>query len=492
MINKKSSLLVAFMALVNLVWFPEARALPPPISTPASGDELEESSGVFGFLNGANRSQALLGDMWGLRKSLSNYGITLGIQDIEEYLGNTMGGARQGLFGYDGITQVVLQMDTNRGFGHYGGLFNASFLNTRGGLGIENNNIMALQTISGIQAESTTRLWELWYDQKFLEEDRLDVKIGQQSLDQEYMVSSNALYFVNTMFGWATLPSYNMPGGGPAYPLASLGARISARPIDGVQLLAGVYNGAPAKQYLDNAQLNNLHGMQFGLGQGTLSIVEAQFSYPSLGSMVSPGQKQPLGWTYKIGAWYNSLPFADMQYDSAGMVMGGGECANSASNCQPQMHKGNYAIYGVADQLIWRSETDPNRTLSLFGRVMGAPQQDRNTISMSANAGLLMRSPFKNRAADTFGLGFGYAQVSSSFANATRDAYMFSGTSGPIPTSEWMSELTYQYQVKPWFVLQPDIQYIYNPGAGIPNPNSPTGNRVANELVAGVRAIFNF
>ena len=69
---------------------------------------------------------------------------------------------------------------------------------------------------------------------------------------------------------------------------------------------------------------------------------------------------------------------------------------------------------------------------------------------------------------------------------------MVSGTSGPIPTNEWMGELTYQYQVKPWFVLQPDIQYIYNPGAGIPNPNSPTGARVPNALVAGVRAIFNF
>ena len=82
--------------------------------------------------------------------------------------------------------------------------------------------------------------------------------------------------------------------------------------------------------------------------------------------------------------------------------------------------------------------------------------------------------------------------MSSSYANATRDAYMYSGTSGPIPTNEWMSELTYQYQVKPWFVLQPDIQYIYNPGAGIPNPNSLTGARIQNELVAGVRAIFNF
>ena len=43
------------------------------------------------------------------------------------------------------------------------------------------------------------------------------------------MVSQNALYFVNTMFGWPMLPSADMPGGGPAYPLSALGvARAGA------------------------------------------------------------------------------------------------------------------------------------------------------------------------------------------------------------------------------------------------------------------------
>ena len=102
-----------------------------------------------------------------------------------------------------------------------------------------------MQTASGIEADRATRLWELWYDQKFLEEDRLDIKIGQQSLDQEFMVSQNASYFVNTMFGWPMLPSADLPGGGPAYPLSALGVRLKARPIDPLTFLAGVFNGSP-------------------------------------------------------------------------------------------------------------------------------------------------------------------------------------------------------------------------------------------------------
>ena len=58
--------------------------------------------------------------------------------------------------------------------------------------------------------------------------DQVDIKVGQQSLDQEFMVTQNGSYFVNTMFGWPMLPSADMPGGGPAYPLSALGVRARA------------------------------------------------------------------------------------------------------------------------------------------------------------------------------------------------------------------------------------------------------------------------
>jgi porin len=40
--------------------------------------------------------------------------------------------------------------------------------------------------------------------------------------------------------------------------------------------------------------------------------------------------------------------------------------------------------------------------------------------------------------------------------------------------------------VRPWWQIQPDIQYIFNPGGGIANPDNPDA-RVKNELVLGVR-----
>jgi porin len=51
--------------------------------------------------------------------------------------------------------------------------------------------------------------------------------------------------------------------------------------------------------------------------------------------------------------------------------------------------------------------------------------------------------------------------------------------------------LTYQYQVTPWWILQPDFQYVFNPGAGVANPNAP-GERVQDEAVFGLRTIITF
>jgi porin len=52
-------------------------------------------------------------------------------------------------------------------------------------------------------------------------------------------------------------------------------------------------------------------------------------------------------------------------------------------------------------------------------------------------------------------------------------------------------ELTYQIQLMPGWQVQPDLQYIINPGGGIPNPLLPP-NRIKNALIGGVRTTINF
>lgn len=462
-------------------------AAPPPVEVPTEEtlQPAPEVTGPFAFLNNLGRSNYLLGDMWGFRPLLAQYGISFALSETSEVLGNVTGGVRTGA-AYDGLTQMLLQLDTNRAFGWQGGLFNVSALQIHGD-NLSASNLLTLQTASGIEADRATRLWELWYQQSFLEEDRLDIKIGEQSLDQDFMTSQNAAYFVNTMFGWATVPSYDLPGGGPAYPLAALGARARLRPNDALTFMVGAFNGNPApRSSIADPQIANQSGLSFPLNGGLLLIAEMQYAYPAIGAMRYADQPEPLPRRYKLGVWFDTADFPDQQYDNTGLSL-----ANPASNGLPLNHHGDFGAYAVADQVVWVDPIDAGHTISLFARVLGAPQADRNLITFSMNAGVVIRQPLPGRADDTFGVGMGYARVSAAAAGLDRMTAAYAGSPTPVRGGETFIEVTYQYQATPWWQLQPDLQYVFNPGGGLANPNLPT-QRIGNELVLGLRTNILF
>ena len=154
----------------------------------------------------------LFGDLGGLRPSLAKYGITLTLQEQSEVLGNVTGGTRQG-FEYDGLTTATVQMDTQAAFGWQGGQFNVSALRDPRAR-LERRQSADPQLASGIEADPATRLWELWYQQKFFN-DKVDVRFGQMSIDQEFVITKNGSYSINTSFGFPQLPATDLPGGRP-------------------------------------------------------------------------------------------------------------------------------------------------------------------------------------------------------------------------------------------------------------------------------------
>lgn len=485
--------LAAVVVTVVVVSPTAAPAAPPTIQIPAE-DAFPPSpggapgGGAFDFARNLSRSSYLFGDMWGLRSALAKYGISFALQETSEVLGNVSGGARRGA-AYDGLTQMALQLDTARAFGWYGGTVNVSALQLHGS-NVSSSNLLTLQTASGIQADRATRLWEWWFQQKLLEEDRLDIKVGQQSLDQEFMVNPNGAYLMNTMFGWAMVPSADLPGGGPAYPLSALGIRARYRPTDSLTLLTGIFNGSPSPSggvcCSGDPQRQNPSGTRFPLNGGALVIAEAQYAFPSLGTMLYANEVQPLSRVYKVGAWFDSQNFADQRFDNTGLSL-----ANPAGNGVPRSHHGNYGVYATMDQMLWVDPTESDRNVNVFARVLWAPQADRNLVSFSLNAGLTFHEPFPHRDNDTVSIGMGYAKVSSVTSGLDKDTAAYTGAFVPARGGETYLELTYQYQATPWWQLQPDLQYVFNPGGGIGNPNAPE-KRVENELILGMRTTILF
>ena len=423
----------------------------------------------------------LLGDMGGLRPWLGNYGVTVGLQETSEYLNNLSGGTRRG-GAYDGLTQFGIGVDTQKAFGLPGGIFNVSGLQIHG-TNLSSRDLHTLQYASGIEADATTRLWELWYQQSLLG-GKVDVKVGQQSLDQEFMVSQYAATFMNATFGWSVLPSVDLPAGGPAYPLSSLGARLRVMPSDNWTVLAGVFDGNPAGDGLGDPQKLNAHGTNFNLHDSALFIGEVQYALNPAPSDPAGAKPSGLPGTYKLGFWYNTQQFPDQGFDTNGLSL-----ANPASNGIAQSHRGDYSFYAVAEQMVWRPSADSPRSIGVFARVMGAPG-DRNLVDLGINAGVTLKAPFKSRDNDVVGLAVGYAQIGSHAQDFANTSAIY--TPGyPSRSAETIVEATYQYQVTPWWQLQADIQYAFRPAGGIPNPENPS-QRVGSEAIVGLRTNITF
>ena len=409
-------------------------------------------------------------------------GVTVGAQETSEDLGNVTGGVHRG-FDYDGLTLLSLGVDTGKAFGWAGGTFNVSAEQIHG-RSLSQDNLDTLQTASGIEATRSTRVWELWFQQS-VADGRLDIKIGQQSLDQEFMLSSGSGLYLNTSMGWPLVPSFDQYAGGPAYPLSSLGVRVRAQPTAAVTVLAGVFDDNPAGgPFDDDAQVRGAaqSGTAFNLNTGALWIGEVQWAVnqPVTGDMV-PSGAAPAGLPglYKLGAWWDTAGFPDQRFAADGLSL-----ASPDSRGVPGKDKGNWSIYAVADQVVWRPDPQGSKSVDVFLRVMVAPP-DRNLVSFSANGGINLKAPFASRPADTVGLGYGVGQVSRAAAALDTEA------GNPARTVETFVEATYQMQVANWWVVQPDLQYVLHPGGGIANPGDP-GHEIGNELVVGARTAITF
>jgi porin len=100
------------------------------------------------------------------------------------------------------------------------------------------------------------------------------------------------------------------------------------------------------------------------------------------------------------------------------------------------------------------------------------------------------KAPFATREHDVFGLGVAYLGISPAARRLSNDIVFFTGHGSPYRSNETVLEATYLYQVTPWWALQPDAQFVINPGAGIPSAVSAVP--LKNAFLLGVRATVQF
>jgi porin len=437
-----------------------------------AGEPAAAEDGVF-------EREWLTGDWGGLRRKWPDAGIDLGLTDVAETLSNPTGGIRQ-LTIYQGLLTLSLNLDLER-LAHWPG---ASFY-TDGylisGRGLSRNAIGNLLAVSNIEALPSTRLLDLWLQQELIG-GQASLRIGQIALDDEFYVSQYSAMFINSTFGCPDLLSTDLPSGGPCYPFATPGSRLRFAPTTDLTLSAAAFNGNPAPPGPGDPQVRNSSGTNFLIGQGgflTIAELACAFDEEPISSLRLSD--------VKLGGWYLTADFPDLRRDRLGHSL-----ADPISTGIPALHQGNYGLYLLIDKMLWRRPDTATQGLAAFLRIGYAPP-DRNLISLEVDAGLTFKGLLAGRELDLLGVAASYGRIGNAIRRLDRDAVLFTGIGRPIHDYEAVLEVTYQARIAPWWLLQPDLQFVFHPGGHTAAPfPAPMNRPIPNALVLGVRSSITF
>ncbi|BAT60066.1 porin B precursor [Variibacter gotjawalensis] len=411
------------------------------------------------------------------RKWLAERGFTYGGIYTGETMSNLAGGLKRGTV-YQGKGEGFIGLDFDK-FTNWRGLsFFANAFQINGTGGISRNLVGNIQTISNIEALSTTRLSEMWFEQKFFN-DTMTIRAGQLVSDTEFFYSKVSEFFPTS--DWPAITAVNWPSGGPAYPLSTPGVRIKIDPNPNLSWLTAVFNGDPAGPGPLDPEIKNSHGINFRMNDAPVVISELIYRY-------NQGKDDKgLSGNIKLGAWYHSGQFDSQRFASDGRLL-----ADPTSTGVAKRLRGNQGIYTVVEQQLYRPQGgDADSGINTFLRASVNPS-DRNLIAAYLDGGIVFSGFIPGRPNDKFGASFLYSKFSGQAAAYDRDFGFYTGQIVPVHSSELSFELAYMIQMKPWWTLQPDFQYVIRP-SGIPTNNyEPSIGPLKNASIFTIRSVMKY
>lgn len=393
---------------------------------------------------GVTEDVAFRMDVGGTRAALATAGIGIGGAYGGEYFYNWGGFKEDGE--YFGALHLYMNADMKE-LGLWDGLCFYMDGYQFHGVSITAADVGSLKPVSNFEATPTTRLFEIWFEQHMFN-DMVSVKIGQIAVDTEFMLSEGGSHFINATWGWPSISASNLPGGGPAYPLSSPAVRVAVGPNDQWRFMAAVYNDDPAppcKKGGGDPQRCNPHGLDFELDDEPLLFAQAQYSYNQSG----------LAGIIKVGGWNDFATFNHQRFDAGGNLI-----AVTSNDGRPLDN--NWGLYAIVDQLVWRVPgSEEPEGVGVFARFIGSPA-DRNLVDFYFDGGFTFTGMIPGRPADSLAIGFGYTGISDQVSAFDVDF------GEPIARNyEALLEICYTYEIKPGWSVQPDFQYIWQPGGNV-------------------------
>ncbi|MET4624543.1 porin [Bradyrhizobium sp. I1.8.5] len=416
---------------------------------------------------------------------LANKGLNFGATYIADNIANVSGGVKRGAIHF-GRLDLSVDADLDKLVGWAGGRFYANAFVIYG-QGLSRNYVMNLATISEIEALPDQRLYNAYFEQSFFG-DRLNIRAGQQAADVEFFDSQTDDLFINGTFGWPAIKASNLPAGGPAPPIAVPGIRIKAALTDNITAFGAVFNGDPSGPGDQDPQLRDHHGLAFRVNDPPWVIGQVRFNYD-----IDIGGR-PLAGNFTPGAWKHYGSFDSQRFTAEGLSI-----ADPGGSGVPARLRGNYGIFAVIEQVLYRPpEVKDNTTsaslpgVTAFGRIAYSPP-DRNLIDLYVDGGIGFVGFTPGRPLDRFGVAMAYMRISNTARDLDIDTQAFTGIQSPVRSNETLIEMIYEAHIKPGWLIAPYFQYVFRPSGGIPNPNDPTGvSRIGDAAVFGVTTTIRY
>ncbi|GAA0000818.1 carbohydrate porin [Bradyrhizobium diazoefficiens] len=416
---------------------------------------------------------------------LANKGLNFGATYIADNIGNVSGGVARGAIHF-GRLDLSVDADLDKLVGWSGGRFYANAFVIYG-RGLSRNYVQNLATISEIEALPDQRLYNAYFEQSFFG-DRLNIRAGQQAADVEFFDSQTDDLFINGTFGWPAIKASNLPAGGPAPPIAVPGIRVKAALTDQITAYAAVFNGDPSGPGDADPQIRDHHGLAFRVNDPPWVIGQVRFNYD-----IDIGGR-PLAGNFTPGAWKHYGSFDSQRFTAEGLSI-----ADPSGSGVPAKLRGNYGIFAVIEQVLYRPpEVKDNTTsasipgVTAFGRIAYSPP-DRNLIDLYLDGGIGFVGFTPGRPLDRFGVAMAYMRISNTARILDLDTQAFTGVQSPVRSNETLIEMIYAAHIKPGWLVAPYFQYVFRPSGGVPNPNDPSGtSRIGDAAVFGVTTTIRY
>ncbi len=353
--------------------------------------------------------------------------VKVGAGYVGEVFSNFSGGIERGQ-SYLGLIDFSLGFNTSDLGLWNNGEFYIQAENTHGG-SPSADYIGDIQVASNIDNGDYTYLYEMWVKQQF---GNFSMQLGVIDLNADYLNTNAGGHFLNSSFGIQPSASMNMPV--PIFPMNALGVSLQYQITDAISIQTGIWDGDPGDL---NREAYNVQ-WKLSAEEGFLSVSEFHFKH-------SKKEDNYLG-LVKFGMMYHSTEFQSISDTNA-------------------ISKGNLEFHIIADQTIINKADGVKGKLDVFAQIGYLPNQNINVIPFSMGLGLNYTGVFFDDASDVLGLAFGNIGISEHAVNT------IPGTK----SNELVIELSYIFPLLNNISIQPDLQYIINPGAQVSNSNAFVG-----------------